>query len=87
MPWAWPLPLYPGPDPERGGICMEDDVDDDGRSVGLGGASWEVGGMGVGCGELLECRSINFFRSQKKHNQKLTSLIPANCDTMTLGHF
>ena len=31
-------------------------------SVGLGGASWEVGGMGDGCGEeLLECRSIKFI--------------------------
>ena len=74
LPSVWADPCVdPGPDPERGGICMEDDVDDDGRSAELGGASWEVGGMGDGCGELLECRSINFFRSQKKHNQKLTS--------------
>ena len=41
---------------------MEDDVDADGRSVGLGEVSWEVGGMGNGCGEeLLECGSIKFF--------------------------
>ena len=55
-------------------------MDADGRSVGLGGASWEVGGMGDGCGEeLLEsAEAYNFSRSQKKHNQKLTSLIPTN---------
>ena len=81
LPSAWTDPCVdPGPDPERGGICMEDDVDDNGRSAGLGGASWEVGGMGDGCGELLECRSIKFFKSQKKHNQKLTS--PLNYRTL-----
>ena len=44
---------------------MEDDVNDNGRSAGLGGASWEVGGMGDGCGELLECRSIIFLEAKK----------------------
>ena len=45
LPSAWADPCVdPGPDPERGGMCMEDDMDDDGRSVGSGGASWEVGG-------------------------------------------
>ena len=34
--WADPC-VDPGPDLERGGICMEDDVDDE-RSVGLSGA-------------------------------------------------
>ena len=44
---------------------MEDDVDDDGRSAELGGVSWEVGGMGDGFGELLECRSIIFLEAKK----------------------
>ena len=36
-PSAWADPCVdPGPDLERGGICMEDDVDDK-RSVGLSG--------------------------------------------------
>ena len=36
-PSAWADPcIDPGPDLERGGICMEDDVDDE-RSAGLSG--------------------------------------------------
>ena len=78
LPSAWADPCVdPGLDPERGGICIEDDMDDDGRSAELGEASWEVGGMGDGCG-VVRVQKHNSFRSQNKHNQKLTSLIPAN---------
>ena len=62
LPSAWTDPCVdPGLDPERRGICMEDDVDDDGRTAGLGGAILGSGRDGRWLWGVVRVQKHKFF--------------------------